>query len=114
VKLPNAERAFVEEAKITGYLLSLDNVDGRPKAVFFLRFGFSPLAWEAMASALVRHGNEYEIERLARRPHGMQYTVVGRLHCPDGRLPFVRTVWMVRNGEDVPRLVTAYPIREVA
>lgn len=114
MKLPNAERAVVEEVKITRYLLSLDNIDGRPKAVFFLRFGFSPLAWEEMAVALVRHGNEYEIERTARRRYGMHYTVVGRLFCPDGRLPLIRTVWIIRNGEDVPRLVTAYPTEEVA
>ena len=29
---------------------------------------------------------------------------------PSGRSRLVRSVWEIRNGETVPRLVTAYPV----
>lgn len=29
---------------------------------------------------------------------------------PDGRLPQVRSVWIVDSGKEVARLVTAYPL----
>ena len=46
MKLPNFEHAIIPEHKIIGYLLSLSHRDGRGKAVFFLRFGFSSDAWQ--------------------------------------------------------------------
>jgi len=33
--------------------------------------------------------------------------------APDGRSPLVRAVWLVESGEDVPRLVTAYPLEKI-
>ncbi|HUF46630.1 MAG TPA: hypothetical protein VMM93_02380, partial [Vicinamibacterales bacterium] len=33
----------------------------------------------------------------------------GKLIAPDGRTPLVRSVWFIERGEDVPRLVTAFP-----
>lgn len=31
------------------------------------------------------------------------------METPDGRTPFVRSVWFVKNAEDITRFVTAYP-----
>jgi hypothetical protein len=55
MKLPNLEKALVPERKITAYLLSLTHRDGRSKAAFFTRFGFSANAWTLLADALRRH-----------------------------------------------------------
>ena len=46
MKLPNAEHARVDRAKVVDYLLSLEHGKGRGKAGFFLRFGFSRERWE--------------------------------------------------------------------
>ena len=42
-------------------------------------------------------------------PYGQKYEVGGFLQGPTGREAPVVTVWIVLRGEDVPRLVTAYP-----
>lgn len=34
-RMPGAASAYMEEEKITGYLLSLEHPDGRAKAVYF-------------------------------------------------------------------------------
>ena len=39
MKLPNAENAYVEERKITAYLLDPEHEEGGSKARFFLAFG---------------------------------------------------------------------------
>lgn len=31
------------------------------------------------------------------------------MKSPDGRMPFVRTVWFVKNAEEITRFLTAYP-----
>jgi hypothetical protein len=44
--------------------------------------------------------------------HVVKYVVDGPLTSPTGKQAVVRTVWIIDRGEDVPRLVTAYPHQE--
>ena len=55
MKLPNFEMAEVPEAKVVSYLLSLEHRDGRGKALFFLKFGFSVRQWRVLAEAFKQH-----------------------------------------------------------
>lgn len=111
VKLPNIEQATVPEAKIREYLLSETHPDGREKAAFFKRFGFSLAEWEMLAQALLRHATESEVMRANRSWHGIKYIVEGRLVTPDERNPVVRSVWIIEEGGIGARLVTAYPVK---
>jgi hypothetical protein len=110
MKLPNAERAVVPSRKITHYLLSATHRDGQHKAAFFRSFGFTPEAWDLLASALVNHGRTYEVAEIVPTPFGHNYVVEGPLRAPDGRAPHVRTVWFVANREEIASLATAYPL----
>ena len=111
MKLPNAENARVELAKITRYLLSLDSERGRSKAKFLMEFGFVQENWQRLAEALLVHGATHEVTRIIETEHGTKFTIDGALQTPDGRNPRVRTVWMIYRGSDEPWLITAYPRR---
>lgn len=111
MKLPNVAQSIVPERKIREYLLSLAHRDGRSKAVFFLRFGFSIEDWQVLAEALHRHATDNEVVEREDTPFGTSYAVEGPLPAPDGRSPQVRVVRFVEDGESVPRLVTAYPLK---
>jgi hypothetical protein len=102
------QRLRVDEAKIVGYLLSHSN--GHGKAAFFLRFGFLPGAWIAMAEALKQQALSNPVVTAVDSPYGTRYSVDGELQTPSGRLPRVRTVWMLESDSDEFRLITAYPI----
>jgi len=39
--------------------------------------------------------------------------VDGALAAPDGRRPRVRVIWFIETSEDVPHLVTAYPLEKI-
>ena len=108
--LPNAANAYIPPAKILDYLLSMENQEGRSKAQFFTQFGFRREEWRQMADALLRHGSSYAVVNIEETQYGPTYAVDGIIRTPDGRNPRVRTVWMIRNGEDAPRFVTAYPM----
>lgn len=105
--LPDSNRAYVDQHKITDYLLSPTHPDGWTKAQFFMRFGFRPDAWQKLADALQEVGVSNLVIAVAESPHGARYTVDG---VPDGRTPRVRTVWIVEPGSSGPRLITASPI----
>ena len=112
--LPNAVQAYVEEKKITGYLLSDTHPQGRSKAVFFRAFGFVPAQWQELAAALVAQGAAGTVVSTLVRPDSTQYAVEGELSALDGRAPRIRTVWEVRPEDARPRLITAYPRSERA
>ena len=108
MKLPNAERAIVEERKITEYLLSFANPRARSKARFFTGFGFCIEEWEGFAEALLSHCRQNEVSEVKATPYGVNYVIVAPLETPDNRKPIVKSVWEVKPGVTYPRLVTAY------
>lgn len=108
-RLPDAESAYVEERKVTAYLLAFGHPDGHDKAMYFAGFGFRPGGWRLLADALTEHAATGELVEREETPFGVQYAVEGPLRAPDGRRPSVRSVWEERPGDRGPRLVTAYP-----
>ena len=111
MKLPNASQARVQPEKITRYLLAEDPSAGGGKPDFFARFGFRPDNWRELADALLAVGREYDVVEIAETSFGIQYAIEGWIDTPDGRNPYIRTVWQIDAGSDYPRLITAYPER---
>jgi hypothetical protein len=109
MNLPNAEKAYVQQAKALEYLLAPEHPEGGGKAEFFTSFGFSVEEWQRLGAALVQHGQTQPVSSASVSEYGAKYRVDGPLRCPDGRTPSVRTVWIVDRGGDAPRLVTAHP-----
>ena len=91
MKLPNADAALVEHAKIADYLLNPAHRYGASKARFFARFGFRAEAWEELALALREHGRQNEVGRVVETGFGPRYEVEGDLPAPDGRRPRICT-----------------------
>ena len=110
VKLPNADKAIVERDKILGYLMNIEHRIGASKAHFFSSFGFSAVKWEQLAKALLVHGQTHDVKRVRETNFGPRYEIEGALKTPDGREPFIRSVWQFDKGEVAPRLITAYPL----
>ena len=108
MKLPNAERAVVEERKITEYLLSFTSPDGRTKAEFFTRFGFQSDEWEVFAEMLRSHCLEHEVYEFSETGRGVKYVIIGTVRTPDGRNPNIKSIWQIDHGADFPRLISAY------
>jgi hypothetical protein len=110
-RLPNAERAVVDERKVVEYLLSETHPDGPSKARFFSGLGFTVADWKVLAEALRRHAADSPVVRRDETPFGVRYVLEGVLYAPDGRTPAVRAVWFIDRAGGDPRLVTAYPAR---
>ena len=108
--VPNAEQAEIPPDKITHYLLNLEHEDGGPKAKFFLGWGFRPDDWEVMAQSLRDQITNHPFLDQKATPFGTKYTVVAPLSAPNGTTPEIKSVWIVLEGKDQPKLVTAYPV----
>ena len=110
MKLPNARQARVQREKITGYLLAENPEAGRGKPNFFAAFGFSADNWQALADALLVVGYTCEVVEIVETSFGLKYVIDGQIETPDGRSPYVKTVWQIDWGSDRPRLISAYPL----
>lgn len=108
-RLPGAERAFVDPIKVRDYLLSPEHPVGCNKARFFAALGFTRAAWPALWRTLLSIAHEGEAVPGAETPFGRKYEIHATIIGPSGKPARVVTVWMIRDGEDFPRLVTAYP-----
>jgi hypothetical protein len=110
MKLPNPDKLVIERGKIADYLLNPAHRFGASKARFFTHFGFRVEAWEQLAQALREHGQKHDVTKTRETGFGPRYEVEGRLNCPNGRRPRVRSVWQLDEGAVAPRLLTAYPL----
>ena len=65
-----------------------------------------------LAAALSKLALKSSVAKRLESAHGEKYVVDGQIETPSGRLPAVRTIWIIDRGLDTPRLVTAYPLEE--
>ncbi len=99
-------------AKVVRYLLNPNHRSGKSKARFFLSHGFTAEHWTKLAEALRYHAGENEIAKREQTPLGERFVVEGPMQLPDGVVALVRAIWFVETGERIPRLATAYPVRQ--
>ena len=109
MRLPNADRAVVDDAKVHDYLLSPDHRDGGSKARFFRALGFTRDGWSLLRDALLAVARNGEAETAEATAFGQKYVVRGIVRGPADRTATVLTVWIALRSDGIPRLVTAYP-----
>lgn len=103
-----AGRVEIDRRKLTGYLLSTAHPVGRSKARFFASLGFFPADADRLDQALrALAAKPADVEAQDTR-FGTKYIVDGELIGPSAQAG-VRTVWILEQGSEVARFVTAYP-----
>jgi hypothetical protein len=107
--LPNAQAAIIEPEKVRDYLLSHTHPIGRFKAAFFSRLGFVQDQWEQLERELRRHAKSGRVDASPRSEYGQKYVVRGEMRGPLGQNAEMVSVWILRDGDEAPRFVTAYP-----
>lgn len=108
MNLPNAEAAIILPEKLKDYLLSPTHPIGRYKAAFFRSRGYEQGSWETLASD-IRSLLSTSATLLETSEFGTKYLISGNITGPNGHAFGIATVWIILDGEDAPRLVTAYP-----
>lgn len=109
MKLPGADRAIVNEAKVRDYLLSPEHPVGRFKAAFFASVGYTRQDWEQLQQEFLSIAASEDATPGQPSAFGQKYEVRGRIEGSTGRRFEVVTVWIVLRDESSPRFVTAYP-----
>ncbi len=108
MKLPNGDRADLG-TKIQDYVLNPWHWEGRHKArVFESVLGISLVNQDVLRNAILSAAeNSDKAESLGDNGHGDIYVLRFPLVTARSEAT-VLTVWIIRHGEDFPRLITCY------
>jgi len=107
MKLPNGDRAIADIRKLQAYCLNPNHSRGRNKARVFASVGIRHADAEELRTALLASAREAEACLGVANPYGQRYVVDFDL-VRQGRTIRIRSTWIVRIGEDLPRLTTCY------
>jgi hypothetical protein len=108
MKLPNGEYAIVEMEKLAHYCLDRDHPRGRHKArVFASALGLGAQDAPFLQEQLKAAARSCEAVRTDDSPFGAHYQVDFEV-ARASRRAVVRSCWIVRGSETVPRLTSCW------
>jgi len=108
MRLPNAEKAYIDLRKLTEYALDPTNVRGQHKArVMEAALGFTAENAIELKALLLNTVLENDCSTGELDFYGQRYSVDCKIKTEKGEA-FVRSNWIIRRGEDFPRLTTCF------
>lgn len=107
-KLPNAEKAVVETQKLRGYCLSPEHPRGKHKArVFASALGLTAEDSKELRQTLLSAAVSRKATPAEEDEYGKRYVLDFEMRTEAGSAT-VRSVWIVRTGEDFPRFTSCW------
>jgi hypothetical protein len=108
MKLPNPDLAVMDDRKLAGYSLNLDHDEGKHKArVFKAALNMDVSHAEELRQALRSALENYDAVPAARNAYGQKYIIDFPL-TREEKTAIIHSVWIVKDNEDFPRLITCY------
>lgn len=108
MRIPNADRAVVDIAKIRDYCLNPDHPRGRHKArVFHSALGLTRDHTRDLRDLLIHAVRSLDAESTESDDYGRRYVIDFMARGPAGSA-MVRSAWIVLHIEDFPRLTSCY------
>jgi hypothetical protein len=107
MKLPNGERAIIDERKLREYCLNPHHLRGRNKARVFASVGIGQAETEMLRFALLSAARDEEALPNGTNPYGQRsdFDLVWQ-----DKAVRIRSAWIVRFREDSPRLTSCFEL----
>jgi hypothetical protein len=108
MRLPNGDHAIIDSRKVTDYRLNPDHDDGKHKArLFHEKLGLKVADAQYLLEALKKAAAHNEVVIGKQDKYGQRHVIDFECDGPTGKA-LVRSAWIIRADEGVPRLVTCY------
>jgi hypothetical protein len=108
VKLPAS--SIIQKEKLTEYLLIRRSFDD--KSIFLGKAGYSLYNWKQFENDIREQVLTQEANLIRNHPYGKIYEIRCELTGPNNRTLRVKTVWIIKHNETIPRFVTLLPDKE--
>ena len=100
--------ATVEEEKIK-YLLDANQESKKGKDKFFKSLGFFMDNPNQFVDAMLNHPKTAHLTGEKNTDWGRKFVFVCEIETPSGKNICIKSVWQIDEGKKTPRLITAYP-----
>lgn len=107
MKLPNGDKAIVDIRKLLDYCLNSQHPRGRNKARVFASVGIRESDAGDLRASILAAARDSEAELGAANVYGQRYVVDFDLFR-QGRTVRIRSTWIVRPEDGLPRLTSCY------
>ena len=108
MKLPNPEMCLIDDGKLTAYSLNFNHGEGKHKArVFKSALGITLDNLEELKMVLLEAVKNYEAIPAKANSYGQKY-IIDFPMTRNNQTAIIHSVWIIRNEENFPRLVTCY------
>ena len=107
MKLPNGDEAIVDIRKLLDYCLNSQHPRGRNKARVFTSVGIGETDAEELRAMLLSAARDVEAVLGVANEYGQRY-VVDFDFFRQGRAVRIRSTWIVRSEDGLPRLTSCY------
>ena len=112
MKIPNAESAFVDINKLRSYSLDQNHRRGKHKArLFSAILGMTAQDAEELKAILLAAATTYSAIAKPPNEYGERYVIDFPL-MRNRNQATIRSSWIIRIGENFPRLTSCYIIRK--
>jgi hypothetical protein len=112
MRLPGGDRAIVDRDKLTGYCLNPEHPRGKHKArVFATVLGFTRDHADQLRGALLTAAATLDAKPVLSDRYGDRYVIEFEIIGSAGAA-LLRSAWIVRRGEETPRLTSCFVKRK--
>ena len=111
MRIPNAERAIVDIEKLRCYCLNFDHPQGKHKAhLFSIVLGLTADDAEELQRTLLDVVRTHDTIVAEQDQYGKRYMIDFTMTRATHQAR-VRSSWIIRQGEDFPRLTSCYVLK---
>jgi len=108
MKLPQGDKAVVEDHKLLDYVLNLDHPVGGHHAILFRDLlGITKANWTVLRDALLDGAKQEDVVPGQASAYGEKWEMRLSLNGPAGTKT-VLAVWLIEHGSQAPPLITSY------
>lgn len=90
-------------------LLNQAHPHDKSKAGFFYNTGYTLNVSAQLQNDLARFACIGKVEGITSNNEGTKYVVTGNFESINGKIYPLKTIWIVEDNNNRPRLITAYP-----
>ena len=113
MRLPNPDKAYIDDNKLVGYSLNFSHSEGQHKArVFKAALGFTVENVAELKNGLLEAVKTYDAIPDQSHQYGQEY-IIDFPMTHNNKTAIINSVWLIRYTENFPRLVTAYILEDI-
>jgi filamentous hemagglutinin len=107
------DNTIIEVKKLRDYLLNPAHPEGATKARYLSEIGYNQENFQVLEDDLRDQHLTCNVIPGKTSIYGVKYEIIAPIVGPNGQKRLIRSIWMIRKGDTIARLITLIPEKEL-